>query len=761
MTSLELDLWGDRGTPTVGRERRDPTAATAKIQWTGQGQPMVPTWNADQAIRHGFLSSWVVARCCEIIARDLSARKFRAGADPDRPQDFNVNAPLARLLGPPPGGPAPQITARRFLWWMVVQRLVTGRMAAEIELQGGRPTWLWPLTAAQLKAIPTEGGATFWSGFEYGQPGKAKKLTPEQVFYDWIPSPDDYRQPYSPLQSARLPVSVQVMIGRYSYAFLKNGAVPATVVVTERFATTADKDAFQAQFLDDHEGPDKAGKTIFVEADDEGVGPVGESIHIEQVGMSAKDARLIEQEKETLEQVAMALGVPWSKLSASGRTFSNASQEDYDYWHMIDALGRDVADAVNIQLAPLLGAEVGWFDMSDIPALQEKPEPTSAKVGAPALIFAQIMQLNEARAEYGLPPVEGGDRFMSVEEINALRGTVDAGGGADARGLPAPEDRTVSDPPVPSPAPERRNVDTGEERRIREWRNVDATVSTLEKRWERAFVRLFNRQAKSVLGALEGKRGHKAFAVRAPGDPVDPSAVFNPDYWADETAAVADDLVEQVAVAGLGRVSDRFGLSFDLAAEDIEAFVSARSNQLAGQVTQTTYEAIQTALIEGVEAGEGIPDLAARVRHVFDVASASRAATIARTEVVSAYNGATLLGGALLPADVVGGSEWIATRDGRVRPEHGAADGQVVPIGLPFSVGGEALLYPGDPNGSGGNTVNCRCAVALLTPDEYAAAKEEGRSAGRLIPLARATALLRAAPSLDATEFRRLIREVA
>jgi hypothetical protein len=35
-----------------------------------------------------------------------------------------------------------------------------------------------------------------------------------------------------------------------------------------------------------------------------------------------------------------------------------------------------------------------------------------------------------------------------------------------------------------------------------------------------------------------------------------------------------------------------------------------------------------------------------------------------------------------------------------------------------FDVGGEALLYPGDPSGSAANTVQCRCTVAFLTPEE-------------------------------------------
>jgi hypothetical protein len=38
-----------------------------------------------------------------------------------------------------------------------------------------------------------------------------------------------------------------------------------------------------------------------------------------------------------------------------------------------------------------------------------------------------------------------------------------------------------------------------------------------------------------------------------------------------------------------------------------------------------------------------------------------------------------------------------------------AADGQVVGLDEPFIVGGEQLMYPGDPAGSPGNICNCLC----------------------------------------------------
>lgn len=62
--------------------------------------------------------------------------------------------------------------------------------------------------------------------------------------------------------------------------------------------------------------------------------------------------------------------------------------------------------------------------------------------------------------------------------------------------------------------------------------------------------------------------------------------------------------------------------------------------------------------------------------------------------------------------------KWVTQHDGRVRHMHADADGQVVNLNERFIVGGEYLDYPGDPNGSAGNVVNCRCFVIPVRDEE-------------------------------------------
>ena len=75
--------------------------------------------------------------------------------------------------------------------------------------------------------------------------------------------------------------------------------------------------------------------------------------------------------------------------------------------------------------------------------------------------------------------------------------------------------------------------------------------------------------------------------------------------------------------------------------------------------------------------------------------------------------------------------------------ERAGADGQVRGIGQQFNVGGALLAYPGDPNGPAEQTIQCRCTLALLTPEEMAERLSVSRSALKM-RLLRGRAALRA-----------------
>ena len=64
--------------------------------------------------------------------------------------------------------------------------------------------------------------------------------------------------------------------------------------------------------------------------------------------------------------------------------------------------------------------------------------------------------------------------------------------------------------------------------------------------------------------------------------------------------------------------------------------------------------------------------------------------------------------------------QWDSTLDSRTRESHQKLDGEIVNVNEKFSNG---LMYPGDPNGSASEVVNCRCA--LLQRAKWALTDEE------------------------------------
>jgi len=71
---------------------------------------------------------------------------------------------------------------------------------------------------------------------------------------------------------------------------------------------------------------------------------------------------------------------------------------------------------------------------------------------------------------------------------------------------------------------------------------------------------------------------------------------------------------------------------------------------------------------------------------------------------------------------------WMANHDAKTRPDHAEADGQEVGMDESFDVGGEQLMYPGDPAGSPGNIINCRCTVYYTSVQSLESEDEIGKA---------------------------------
>lgn len=148
-------------------------------------------------------------------------------------------------------------------------------------------------------------------------------------------------------------------------------------------------------------------------------------------------------------------------------------------------------------------------------------------------------------------------------------------------------------------------------------------------------------------------------------------------------------------------------------------------------VTETTRQQIINAVQQGYRDGTPVREVAANLREVAPSLSRVRAQVIARTETHAAANFGS--NEAARQTGLPLRREWLSVHDKRTRtvdpligdPDefgHRQVDGQIVGMDQPFLVpkrggGTEALMYPGDPKGSPGNVIACRCSVGYIVDD--------------------------------------------
>jgi uncharacterized protein with gpF-like domain len=156
----------------------------------------------------------------------------------------------------------------------------------------------------------------------------------------------------------------------------------------------------------------------------------------------------------------------------------------------------------------------------------------------------------------------------------------------------------------------------------------------------------------------------------------------------------------------------------------VRNWIAQRENRLNAVPTEV-YGLVSQIIDSATVNGASIPDVTAQVEQMFADTSIptwkGRARTVARTEVVGAYNGGLHDAFAMIVENDPGTEwvkRWLATDDSRTRPDHVEADGQTVPFAQPFIVGGFQMMHPHDPDAPPQEVINCRCVELLEIKNE-------------------------------------------
>jgi SPP1 gp7 family putative phage head morphogenesis protein len=417
------------------------------------------------------------------------------------------------------------------------------------------------------------------------------------------------------------------------------------------------------------------------------------------------------------DEQLMDFGTPRSILGqvvSGDRSSAEVNQWVFDQYTVLP-IANLIADGITSQLAPDFDPAL-FVDFEKFVS-DDKRFNLEQEV---ADINGKVRSINMVREDRGLDPAPWGDE--PVGKIGEMPYDPDAiyDFGSDTPGAiedeETPPEGTEEEPEEPR---SRGNGRDSYFSQSAEWARQMAR--------EKKYVPSFDREMKAVLGiqersvlkklkAAEPRGRQHGFAWQSPTYPrprVSVPQLFDPEEW----RSLFERRVEPVRVkafeAIMAETLGGFGIDDFVFTDEMRLLLKRQGALLIKHANFTTQNMIAKQLDQAIAEGEGIDQIAQRIRGVFRTRR-HHARTIARTEVLKASQEAQL---ASFDLAGVERNQWWTAYDDAVRDAHLPMHGEIRAKGETFDLGGEPAIAPGIGPGHGQlsarNSINCRC---YLTP---------------------------------------------
>jgi HK97 family phage portal protein len=457
--------------------------------------------------------------------------------------------------------------------------------------ENGPVVELWPISPSRL-TVETSGSSDFISRYRYAPGSRSnEEISPGNIVHFRYGLDDrDHRIGLSPLKRLLREISSDDQATRYADRLLANLAINGLTLSFDKESAPIDQataDQLKARIQAAYGGDNIGGAAV-----------LSPGAKLDALGFSPEQMNMEILHRVPEERISAVLGVPAivAGLGAGLQraTYSNVreAREMFTEQKLIP-LWRALASEVTLQLVPDFdssGRTVVEFDISDVRALGD--DQNAAALRLKTLVEAGILSADEARAEIGYEP---------------------------AVSLPAPT-------ALPAAA-SRRAIRSVARKAAEDLPGLydDLRASSLPT-WESELIAFLASQEARVIRRLQAG-ADTAEALVTEGE-----------------AILLGETLTPLQLRVLGEVSrlvvSELGIQFSLDDPATRRFLLDAGANISG-ITETTRAAVQSALIEGQMAGEGIEQLARRLRGLpaFDQA---RGRVCARTELGTSQNQAAL-----------------------------------------------------------------------------------------------------------------------
>jgi len=633
-------------------------------------------------------------------------------------------------------------------------------------MKGRRPLELMVVNGSQMHAIThnrrPDGQLIGWE-FR-GTGGQRAKFGIEEVWQIRNFNPYDRFHGIGPVTAARLDINYSYAAALFNASCLANGAEMGLILTTEQRMEKEEIEMLRSRFTHRHAGPDNPKRTAILTG---GLKP-------ETVAMNMVDLDVFRLMEGSDKKLCAAFGVPPGVvgLITEAQYSHGPAQQDFIFntilplahelashitRGIISRFRTDGTKAIDIKeakcftgnkLLPLkknilyrkaLNRAFSsdqkiffWFDADQHPTVQEFKQSQAEKV----LKFTDAgVPLNSLIEAHNLPyPLTEGGKYNwrsmgeVPEDYTLAAGIEGLTGPSLPEGEGEPKSKELSAARGEGDI-KKKDADNTARRKLLIWHAWIISWLGIEREYTEALRKFFLRQQRILLKKLKD-----AFPLASGKSVVKDTddviarvvldiklenakiKVINQSFFMKGSElGIRQSLTEILGLTGK-ELSERAEVALRRAA--IKRSLLTSSHKITS-VNTTTQNIVAGQLRQGLDAGEDLNALAARIKSKLG-GNRKKAQSIARTQTGGAVSSGRHEG------NVVAGvktKDWVTSGDGQVRSSHVTAGRQKpIPVNERFVVGSDRLMYPGDPAGSAAEIINCRCLEIAVT----AAAKSLG-----------------------------------
>ena len=564
-------------------------------------------WTLDNTT-YGSASNSAVFACLQAIATAIAEPElsvYRVG--PSERVELDAT-PLGALLARPNA----HFSMDTLLAYVAVCLHVDGnaywRKLRAGDAMTGNVVELWPISPTRITPTTENGSDQFIDYYRYYYTStQYVDLAPSDVVHFRYGIDDrDHRRGLSPLVRLAREVSADDLATRYAERLLANLAINGLTLGFDKDAppiTQQTADELKARITSAY-GGDNVGATAVLSP----------GATLTQLGFSPEQMAMDTLHRVPEERISAVLGVPaivaGLGVGLNRATYSNfrEARETFTEQKLLP-LWRQLAAVITLSLVPDFTSDsstVVDFDTSDVRALADDQNALATRLQT--LVAAGIITVDEARAEIGLD---------AMPEAPAPTTPTEAPGASERRIVALDTRMRRSD--AVRPSSERKAASDLPDR-------YDDLRDDVLPTWESELIAFLSSQLRRV------ERRLRAGADTAGDLVTDGEAVLLGETLVPLQVPLLREIERLVAA--------ELGIQFQLDDPATRQYLQSAGGNIRG-ITETTRAAVQDALIAGQAEGEGIEQLARRLRELpaFD---APRGRVVARTELGTSQNHAAL-----------------------------------------------------------------------------------------------------------------------